>query len=125
MCLRVDSCSSDMDHRQALLAAQEHLEHLVGFQKPIPADCLLPFQKIKEVLSTGVKFALWDTAMCQIFFLSNMDAKARVYQHFQMSGKMVLRTHYCNSAFLRISFDNLKANDWLKKKKKKELTLHS
>lgn len=32
---RVDSWGSDMDHREALLAGLEHLEHLVRFQKLI------------------------------------------------------------------------------------------
>lgn len=59
VCFPVDSCSSDMDHRRALLAVLEHLEHLVWFQKPIWVDCLFPFQKIKQVLDTGAKFALW------------------------------------------------------------------
>lgn len=78
VCFAFDSCSSDMDHRQALLAVLEHLEHLVWFQKPICVDCLLPFRKIKKVLDTGVKFALWYTTIYSITLLT-IDAKATKY----------------------------------------------
>lgn len=44
----VDSCISDMDHRETVVFMLEHLEHLIRFQDLIQMSCQLSFHKIKE-----------------------------------------------------------------------------
>lgn len=48
VCCSVDSCISDMDHRETVVFMLEHLEHLITFQDLIKMGCLLSFHRIKE-----------------------------------------------------------------------------
>lgn len=58
VCFSVDSCISDMDHRETVVFMLELLEHLIRFQDLIQMGCLLSFHQIKGKECYGAVFIL-------------------------------------------------------------------